>query len=37
MIPGAEVELIDEAGHLIHYDAPVQLAVALQRWLLNVR
>jgi pimeloyl-ACP methyl ester carboxylesterase len=37
MIPGADVELIDGAGHLIHYDAPVQLAVALQRWLTNVR
>jgi pimeloyl-ACP methyl ester carboxylesterase len=36
MIPGAEVELIDGAGHLIQYDAPVQLAVALQRWLTNV-
>ncbi|WGW11258.1 alpha/beta hydrolase [Saxibacter everestensis] len=33
LIPGAELELIDNAGHLIQYDAPVQLATALQRWL----
>lgn len=37
LIPGARLELIDGAGHLIHYDAPVQLAVALQRWLTRVR
>ena len=37
MIPGAELELIDGAGHLIQYDAPIQLAVALHRWLTNVR
>ncbi|GLY71005.1 alpha/beta fold hydrolase [Amycolatopsis taiwanensis] len=32
-IPGAALEIIDQAGHLIHYDAPVELAVALHRWL----
>lgn len=37
MIPGADLELIDGAGHLIHYDAPVHLAVALHRWLTRVR
>ncbi|MGB9182684.1 MAG: alpha/beta hydrolase [Solirubrobacteraceae bacterium] len=37
MIPGAELELVDGAGHLIHYDAPVKLAIALQRWLTSVR
>jgi pimeloyl-ACP methyl ester carboxylesterase len=33
MIPGATLEIVDQAGHLIHYDAPVDLAVALHRWL----
>lgn len=37
MMPGAELELIDEAGHLIQYDTPVQLAMVLQRWLARVR
>lgn len=36
MIPGAELEIIEGAGHLVHYDAPVRLAVALQRWLQHV-
>lgn len=34
-IPGARLEIIDGAGHLIHYDAPVELAVALHRWLAD--
>ncbi|MDQ3156311.1 MAG: alpha/beta hydrolase [Actinomycetota bacterium] len=33
LIPGAEIELIAGAGHLVQYDAPVHLAIALQRWL----
>lgn len=33
LIPGAELEVIDGAGHLIQYDAPVHLAIALHRWL----
>lgn len=33
MIPGAELDIVDGAGHLIHYDAPVHLATALHRWL----
>lgn len=33
MIPGAELAIIEGAGHLIQYDAPVQLAMTLQRWL----
>ena len=33
MIPGADLELIDDAGHLVQYDAPVHLAVVLHRWL----
>lgn len=33
LIPLADLELIDAAGHLIQYDAPVLLAIALQRWL----
>ncbi|ASR35907.1 alpha/beta hydrolase [Prauserella marina] len=36
-IPGATVELIAEAGHLVHYDAPVELATALHRWLVSQR
>lgn len=33
LIPGADLEQVDGAGHLIHYDAPAQLAIALHRWL----
>lgn len=36
MIPGAELELVEDAGHLIHFDAPVCLAAALQGWLAGV-
>lgn len=36
-IPGATVEIIESAGHLIHHDAPVELAVALHRWLSRPR
>lgn len=36
-IPGAELTVVDDAGHLIHYDAPVHLATALHRWLDRVR
>lgn len=32
-IPGAELGLIPDAGHLIQLDAPVALSVALHRWL----
>jgi len=32
-IPGATLRLIPEAGHLIHFDAPAELAVELDRWL----
>lgn len=35
--PGARLELIENAGHLVHLDAPVQLATALQRWLGTFR
>jgi pimeloyl-ACP methyl ester carboxylesterase len=34
-IPGADVRLIDGAGHLIQYDAPVALATELTGWLLG--
>jgi hypothetical protein len=27
------LELVEGAGHLVQYDAPVELAVALHRWL----
>lgn len=37
VIPGAELHVIDDAGHLIHHDAPVHLATALHRWLGRVR
>ncbi|MEN0139729.1 MAG: alpha/beta hydrolase [Rhodococcus sp. (in: high G+C Gram-positive bacteria)] len=33
LIPGATLEVIDGAGHLIQFDAPVELAVSLHRWL----
>jgi pimeloyl-ACP methyl ester carboxylesterase len=33
LIPDATVEIIEDAGHLIQYDAPVELAMALHRWL----
>lgn len=32
-IPDAELEIVEDAGHLIQYDQPVRLAAALQRWL----
>ncbi len=35
MIPGARLEIVENAGHLIQYDAPVQLASSLQRWLAS--
>lgn len=37
MIPNAELEIVEEAGHLIQYDAPVHLATSLHRWLESVR
>ncbi len=37
LIPGAELEIIDDAGHLIHHDAPVELADTLRRWLTDRR
>jgi pimeloyl-ACP methyl ester carboxylesterase len=33
MIPGAGLDVIEGAGHLIQLDAPAELAVALHRWL----
>jgi pimeloyl-ACP methyl ester carboxylesterase len=33
LIPGATLSLIDGAGHLMHYDAPVALADELRAWL----
>lgn len=32
-ITGAELDVIDGAGHLVQYDAPVRLATSLYRWL----
>ncbi len=32
-IPGAQLQLVDNAGHLIQLDQPVQLADRLRRWL----
>jgi pimeloyl-ACP methyl ester carboxylesterase len=32
-IPGAGLDLVDEAGHLIQYDAPEALASAISNWL----
>jgi pimeloyl-ACP methyl ester carboxylesterase len=34
-IPGAKLEIIDDAGHLIQLDQPVLLAITLQRWLAS--
>ncbi len=36
MVPGCSLEIIDGAGHLIQYDAPAELATALQRWLASL-
>lgn len=35
LIPEAQLELIEEAGHLVHFDQPVQLATRLHRWLTS--
>ena len=35
LIPGSELHLVPEAGHLIHFDAPERLTAVLQRWLLS--
>lgn len=32
-IPGARLEIVEDAGHLVHLDAPAVLATALHRWL----
>lgn len=34
VIPGAELHLVADAGHLIQLDAPEQLTATLQRWLM---
>lgn len=36
LIPGARLELVPAAGHLIQLDAPTALATALHRWLTRV-
>ncbi|MFC5833439.1 alpha/beta fold hydrolase [Nonomuraea insulae] len=33
LIPGAELSLIDDAGHLVHHDAPVPLMDEIRSWL----
>lgn len=35
MIPGAELTVIPEAGHLVHLDQPAALAVSITEWLLR--
>jgi pimeloyl-ACP methyl ester carboxylesterase len=35
LIPGAQLQLIERAGHLVQLDQPVALAAALTRWLLE--
>lgn len=35
LIPGARLELIGGAGHLVHLDQPVRLATTLHRWLAS--
>lgn len=32
-IPGSTLQLIEDAGHLVHLDAPAELAVAIDDWL----
>ena len=32
-IPGARLEIVEGAGHLIQFDQPARLAATLQRWL----
>jgi len=31
--PGAELEVIDEAGHMLHFEAPARLAAIIERFL----
>jgi pimeloyl-ACP methyl ester carboxylesterase len=33
LIPGATLSVVDDAGHLMHHDAPVALADELRAWL----
>jgi pimeloyl-ACP methyl ester carboxylesterase len=35
LIPTASLRLVDDAGHLIHYDAPAALADAMRLWLAS--
>ncbi|WP_166345269.1 alpha/beta fold hydrolase [Phytoactinopolyspora limicola] len=35
LIPGARLELVEGAGHLIQLDSPVHLATVLHRWLAS--
>ncbi|MEU4393211.1 alpha/beta fold hydrolase [Kribbella sp. NPDC023855] len=36
LIPGASLHLVEGAGHLIQYDAPIALADHLRAWLTHV-
>ncbi|WP_378734611.1 alpha/beta fold hydrolase [Nocardia brasiliensis] len=36
LIPGATLRLIPDAGHLVHYDAPIPLMDELRSWLSQV-
>lgn len=36
LIPGAELHLIPDAGHLVQLDAPEHLTAVLQRWLMDM-
>ncbi|MEV0198739.1 alpha/beta hydrolase [Nonomuraea sp. NPDC050691] len=37
LIPGAELSLIEDAGHLMHHDAPVPLMDEIRAWLTRRR
>ncbi len=37
LVPGAQLRLIEGAGHLIQFDQPEQLALVLQGWLASAR
>lgn len=34
LVTGAELDVVEDAGHLVQYDAPARLATSLYRWLV---
>jgi pimeloyl-ACP methyl ester carboxylesterase len=37
LVPGAELHVVPDAGHLVQLDAPAALTAVLQRWLVGQR